>query len=212
MSISITKITPQKKSKKRFSLYSGEEFITGISEETLISFAIYPGCQIDAVTLKRIKNNEKKISLRNQALRFLANRPHSTKELTKKLIQKKFDKKNILSLLNDFKDKGYLNDEEFFIMLMQEEMQLKKNGPLLIKNKLVNKGMEPLSAEALITMHYNEEVQQENCRMLAVKKVKFLLKYSAQEKKNKLVNFLRQRGFYWETMRKVIEELNLTED
>jgi regulatory protein len=211
MLITITKILAQKNKKNRFSLYSGDEFITGVSEEILVSFGIYAGCQIDSNTLQKIKKKEYLISLRDQALRFLARRPHSIKELTDKLIHKRFNIKNIKPIIDDFIQKGYLNDREFTVTLIKEEIKLKKNGPLLIKNKLISKGIEPLQAEEMIRQTYAEELQYKNCHSLAAKKIKLLTKYPELEQKNKLALFLKRKGFYWETVQKVMEEFINTE-
>ena len=71
MSITISKISPQKNRKNRYSLYSDNTFITGVSEEVLISFGIYKGCQINNDTLDKIvfisdfaENEDKIVTIR----------------------------------------------------------------------------------------------------------------------------------------------------
>jgi regulatory protein len=212
MSITITKIIAPKNRKNRFSLYSGEMYLGSVSEEILVSFSIYSGCRLDQNTWDKIKKKEYSNSIRDQSLRFLAHRPHSIKELTDKLLHKRFDKKRIKPIIDDFKNKGYLNDHEFAMTLIQEEIKLKKNGPLFIKNKLMRKGIDPLEAEEMINQVYDEQLQQENCQLLAAKKTKLLTKYPQTKQKNKLAVFLRQKGFYWETVQKVVAKLIFIED
>jgi len=206
MSITISKISTQKNKKNRYSLYSGETFIIGISEEVLISFGVYSGCQISNATLKKIKEKEYQISIRDQGLRFLARRPHSVKELKEKLIRKGHDKYYTGIVINEFLKKGYLNDEQFSVILLKEETKLKKSGPLLIKNKLISKGIDSLRADKMIQDLYDEQMQYNNCFSVTEKKYKLLNKYPVIEQKRKLVTFLKQKGFYWEMVKKVVED------
>ena len=205
MLLTISKITPQKNKKNRYSLYSNEQFLIGISEEVLVSFGIYTGCKINDATLKKIKEKEYFISIRDQGLRFLSRRPHSIKELEKKLIRKGFKRSYISLIIDQFKQKDYLNDEKFSRILIKEEMKLKKNGPLLIKNKLIVKGIDPLKADKMIENMYDEKDQCENCQELAVKKIKLLTKFPQEEQKKKLAVYLKQKGYYWGTVQSILD-------
>ena len=211
MPITISRISPQKNKKNRYSLYSDETFIIGISEEVLISFGIFKGCQINDDTLQKIKEEEYLISIRNQGLRFLARRPHSIKQLKDKLIHKDFKRNYIDLIINEFLRQKYLDDNEFSRLFIREEMKIKKNGPLLIKNKLIARGINPEKASVMIGEIYNEKSQNDNCLEIAEKKLKALAKYPDQEKKRKLAVFLKQKGYYWETVQQALQKLIITD-
>ena len=67
MPIKITKIELQKKNKKRYSLFAEDDFIIGVSEETLLAFDLYQGKELSGPTIEEIKLNENMVSVREQA-------------------------------------------------------------------------------------------------------------------------------------------------
>ena len=203
----ITKIEQQKKNSKRYSLFSGEKFITGISDETLIEFAIHQGMQLSEKTLEKIREKENNLAVREQAWRFLARREHSRKELSDKLIRKNFAPALITNVIEDLTAKDYLNDDRFARQLINEEIDLKKNGMRLIKGNLLKKGIESTLADELLHECYAEEVQIENCRYLAGKKIKSLAHLEADQQKKRLADYLNRKGFTWELISRMIGEL-----
>ena len=81
MSVVITKIEPQKKHKDRYAVFAGEQFLVGISQETLLKYDLYSGKKISAEDLRKLENAESEIKLRDQAYRYLSRRAHSCQEL-----------------------------------------------------------------------------------------------------------------------------------
>ena len=62
--------------------------------------------------LSLIKEN-KLFYIRQRAFRFLGRRLHSVSELRTKLLQKDYEKLLVDDVLNELKEKDYLNDNEF---------------------------------------------------------------------------------------------------
>lgn len=203
----ITRIEVQKKNKNRFSLYSGDTFLIGISGETLIHFNLHTGDSISGQTLEEIKVRENTLALKEQALRFLARRAHSIRELREKLLKKGYDLKSITRILEELQHKNYLNDLEFAELLLKEEVQLRKSGPLLLKQKLNGKGIDPSVTDDLLRKIYSEELQIRNCRSLGQKKLATLSRKTPVKQKQQLVSYLKSKGYNWDLIQKVISEL-----
>ena len=109
-------------------------------------------------------------------------------------------------IIKEFRENNYLNDKIFSEAFIIDEIRLKKTGPLLIKNKLLNKGVNAEIIDSKITDLYNESNQVKNCKLLAEKKLNTLNKnLSTAEKKSKLSNYLRQKGYHWEIIKNEIE-------
>jgi regulatory protein len=208
MSKLITKIEQQKKKKNRYSLFSGEKFITGVSEETLLEFNIYQGKELTTKIINKIIEQENLISIREQAWRFLSRRAHSVKELHDKLVNKGFNKDKVNQILEDLKIKDYLNDDHYARQLILDEINLKKSGPLLIKNKLIKKGIEFNIVDELLDELYDEAKQIENCQKIAEKKSMSFKNKELRDKNTKLTNCLIQKGFEWDICNKVILEIS----
>jgi regulatory protein len=207
MAITITKIERQKKNNQRYSLFSNDKFIVGVSEETLLEFNIASGSQLSEESLDKIKQKETYVEIREQAWRFLARRMHSEKELEIKLINKGFEKSNIEKLIEELRGKKYLNDEIFARQLIADEIELKKSGPILIKNKLLKKGVEMSLVGSLLDDSYPEELQYTNCEYHARKKLKSLTKKDESVIKNRLATYLTQKGFSWEIINTIILDI-----
>jgi regulatory protein len=205
----ITKIERQKKNKRRYSLYSENKFIIGVSEDSLLEFNIATGKSLSEEDLILIEQKEKYVAIREQAWRFLARRMHSQKELEIKLINKGHNKDKIEIIIGELRDKKYLNDDIFARQVISDEIELKKTGPILIKNKLLKKGVEMSLVSSLLDERYPEESQLDNCEYHAKKKLKLLIYKDENSIKNRLGTFLAQKGFTWDMISRVISELNL---
>ena len=209
MPITITKIEGQKKNKRRYSLYSENKFIIGVSEDSLLEFNIATGKSLSEEDLIQIEQKEKYVAIREQAWRFLARRMHSEKELRDKLLNKGFEKNTIKKLIEELRDKKYLNDDTFTRQVISDEIDLKKSGPLLIKNKLLKKGVEISLVGSILDDRYPEELQYTNCEYPAKKKLKLLTNKDETSAKNKLSSYLTQKRFTWDIINRVISEIEI---
>jgi regulatory protein len=207
MSIHITKIMPQKKRKDRYALFQDETFLIGVSQETLLKFGLHVGSTLSETEFNQLKKEEQMVALHEQALRYLARRAHSARELKDKLQHKGYTRRSIDVLILNLKENGYLDDLEFARMYLREELRLKKSGPLLIKNKLLTKGLERELIETVLTEGYEEGLQQENCHALAVKKLNTLQPLPERKQKERLAAYLKQKGFTWNTCQAVFDLL-----
>ena len=208
MPVIISKIERQKKNKGRYSLYSAEKYIMGVSEETLFEFNLVPGKSLTAEDIERISQKETYLAVRDQAWRFLSRRMHSEKELEIKLINKGYKNNNIEQIIQELREKQYLDDEMFARQVISDEIDFKKSGPMLIKNKLLKKGIEMPLVNSLLEESYPDELQLTNCEHHAKKKLKSYTNKIDSPIKNKLGAFLTQKGFTWDIINHVISELD----
>ena len=188
-------------------MYTDEQFIAGISEETLLEFDIYSGKEISENTLDKIKEKEKQVAVHEQAWRFLSRREHSEKELRDKLFVKGYEAGIVDRLISNLKEKDYINNERFARLLVADEISFKKNGPLLIRNKLLKKGFKIELVNNLLNDNYSEVLQQKNCKFLAEKKYTSLKNLDINQQKTRLGNYLAQKGFSWDISANVIAEM-----
>ena len=202
----ISKIEPQKKSKNRFSIFANSQFKIGVSVVTLLEFELKAGKIISPDLFQKIQLNENYISLKESALRFLSRRPHSIKELNDKLFNKSNNIQLIDRIIKELEENEYLNDVIFSEAFIADEIRLKKSGPLLIKNKLLKKGVNGEKITSKLIDLYDESNQIKKCELLTEKKLRIINKnISASERKSKLVNYLKQKGYHWEIIKNAIE-------
>jgi len=53
-----------------------------------------------------------------------------------------------------------------------------------------------------------DEIRLKNCKLLAEKKLNIINKnFSASERKSKLINYLKQKGYHWDIIKQVVESI-----
>ena len=197
----ITKIEVQKKNSKRYSLYSDDVFLFGVSEDTLVHFHIRKGLDYSDDDLKEILQHEEVMQCLAQAYRYLSRRQHLTAELIRKLRLKDFENSVIEKVVSQLKQDKYLNDQNFIKDFIKDEIKFRKSGPLIIQKKLMGKGAARQDIENLLNNSYTEEAQIANAKYLHSKKSRSADKPDVK----KLNTHLQQKGFTWEIIRKVLD-------
>ena len=158
----------------------------------------------------RFDEEEKKAI--GMALKYLALKPRSRKELEKKLSEKKFGEETIRLALKQIDNWGYLNDEEF-AKSFSELKKISGKGKIFIFQELKRKGVDGQIIKKILSRFYTNEEEHKIALSLAKKKFPGLFKFppeadppSAEKSRKeiiKLKNYLLQRGFSWE----IINEL-----
>ncbi|MBN1406671.1 MAG: RecX family transcriptional regulator [Calditrichaceae bacterium] len=200
----ITKIEVQKKQKNYFNLYIEDDvYLFSVTEETLLHFGISKNKDFSDNELESIQSYDQKMRCVYQAYRYLTRRPHLNTELKRKLSAKKFSNSIIEQTLEYLNQKNYMDDEAFIKMYMQEQINLKKSGPLIIKKKLMEKGAHSSAIDPILTEGYPEELQIENAAKLFQNKIRSIREEDEKKVKEKMYRFLQQKGFTWPIIEKV---------
>jgi len=198
----LTKIEVQKKNKKRYSLYSEDVFLFGVSEDTLVHFNLQKDLDYSENKLQEILKYEDVMLCLSQAYRYLSRRPHLESELKRKLRLKEFDNVTIADAINRLRKNKYLDDRDYIRRFISDQIHIKKSGPLLIYKKLMEKGAGRSDIEEILESAYPETEQIINAQFLFDKKANSAKK----EDLKKLYAHLQQKGFSWDIIRQVIVE------
>lgn len=90
-------------------------------------------------------------SARDVALKMLARRAHSSKEIARKLHQKGYIPPEIDAVLADFTERGWLNDTDFAVSRARHRAMNSKWGPQRIRQELKQVGIVEEDIEAALT-------------------------------------------------------------
>ena len=96
----ITKIERQKKRSSRKSIFIDGSFAFGVSDDILLKFALHEGALLDKGTIEKIVASDHEEAAKQKALRFLAIRPRSKREIRDYLLRKEFSEEIAESILN----------------------------------------------------------------------------------------------------------------
>ena len=142
----------------------------------------------------------KRSTLEIRALRYLARREHSRRELEKKLSSHEHSHESVTELLNQLEEIGYLSTERFVEQTTQ--MRRSKFGSQRIVHELKEKGVdEHLIAGILPEL---KETDLETARKIWQKK--FGVPPGDLKERGKQVRFMINRGFTSDTIHKVLSQ------
>ncbi len=204
----ITKIEKASRNKPLYHVYSGDALLFTITEETLLHFWLAKGKEFSDAQLREIFEFDRVQRCVQQALRYLSRRGHFALELKRKLQAKGYETQIIEQAISYLRQKGYLNDVQLTTQFIHDGIQLKKYGPLLLKKKLLEKGAPRDSIEMLLQEMYSPEKQKALARELFQKKFRTLSRQLPPAKqRQKIAAFLQQRGFTWDVIQPLLDEL-----
>jgi len=212
----ITKIEPQKKNPGRRNIYVDDQFILGISDETLLWAGLRVGDVFTTARLHELQERESYASAKSAALRFLSYRPRTERELRNKLRETEHAESHIDAVLDDLKQAGLVDDQAFARMYIRDTRAARPVGPLLLKQKLLLLGLDKELVEDALreTM---ENVSQDDDAKVAARKFlqqsgKSGRRVDARKLRSRLTGLLARRGFSWDVIGKVVNQTMQSHD
>jgi regulatory protein len=152
-------------------------------------------------------DEQKKSSALDQAIRLLSGRAHGRAELEAKLKKRGFEADAISKALERLDQLGLTDDRAFAQSCMTGMARRRPEGKLKTRARLKQKGLpDNIIDEAITAID-----QPALCRAAAEKKMR-VLSGPPEQKKKKLITFLKNRGFDWETIRETVKLVTGDED
>ena len=134
----------------------------------------------------------------------------SRSELKQRLLKKGYDIQDIKPLLEEFDAKNILNDSEFALAFSRDKIRSKGIGPLILRVELSNHHLSRNLVEDTIYRMYTEfPIDTLLGNHLKKKKIRRNSQLQAKEK-NRIVNFLKRKGFSWDDISRVFDEKQIT--
>ena len=142
---------------------------------------------------------------KDSALMYLGYRDRSVKEMRLKLNQKGYREEIIERVLELLTKANLLNDERFAIAFSRSKIEGRSWGPEKIRSELYMKGIEKELIEGVIRKMYEEYNQFDLIRKLLTRRLRYQDTLEQKDMKRH-IDFLKRRGFRWDTIREVIAE------
>lgn len=202
----ITAIEQQKKRDNRRSVFVDGEFVAGVHEDIVLALGLSVGQSFDRDRLVELIQAETKRKAFDSALHLLSYRDRSISEVRRRLIRHEYPEEIVEEVLEQLSRLGYLDDEQFSRKWVNARTSSSKPmGKTRLAWELRAKGVDaPLVEEALETIDEDQEYAM--AYSLAEKKLEKADR-SDPALKNRIVSVLRRRGFNWETISRVMNEL-----
>ena len=195
----IQKIERQKKDKNRYSIYSEDGFVAGVSEDTLARFGLRAGDDVELERLREIEVYEDFSTAKKDAYAYIAYKPRTISEVIRKLKAKKHSAAAIDGAVETLKEQKYLDDKLYALSYVAEKLRSKPIGKELLRRKLLQKGVTKETIDCALRDILPEEGEVE-LAMNALRKYSPKLRDEDDSKrKAKCYRHLMARGFSNET-------------
>jgi regulatory protein len=184
------------------TLEDGQELV--FTPESVAQFGITPSKEFSENEFLEILKLDGIRQAKDQAMRLLALRPHSRSELIRKMRERGYRMEVIEPALDELEKLNLVNDEDFVKAFIQNELRLRPVGRMLLRQKLLERGVVPDVFEPLLKDLYTAEQEIQTARQLSEKFQRTHSEENKRKSKEKLVRFLQGKGFSWEQIREVI--------
>ncbi len=192
---------------ERFLLLWDDGTETLLAPETVLKYQLAVGSELEEVDLLQMLAEDEVIRAKDQALRYLEIRPHSERELYRKLRRKRYNLPAIEAALDALRQVDLINDTRFARQFVESEMRLRPVGRGLLKQKLRERGIPDTIIEPILEETFRHHSEQEIAQRLTEKWLKRQSQINTRKRKAALVRFLQSKGFNWEVIQEILETL-----
>jgi len=198
--VTITSIKQQIKNPERVSIFVDERYSFSLTLDEVIKYKIKKDLRLTEGDVKKFKMLSEDGKLRARSLEWLLNRPHSTREFRDYLYKKKAEADLTDKLIEEFAQKGYLDDAKFAAWFI-ELRQRKNRSPRAIRAELMQKG---ISGELLNDAMSSDQINEREALKDLIAKKKNLSKYKNDPQK--LKQYLASRGFGYDIINETLKD------
>lgn len=211
----ITKIQVQKLNKERFNIYTdsgkGEEYSFSVDADTLVKFNLKKGVSFEQFELEEILQADQLRKAYLASIVYLSRMMRTKKEIEQYLLKQENTNETIQTTILRLEEEGYINESKYADSYVRTAVNTTLKGPTIIRNELLAKGIKNVVIENSLKQ-YSTELQVDHAMELCQKKISSFNRYSSAQKKIKLEDMLRRKGFSTSIISIAIEETNYESD
>jgi regulatory protein len=204
----ITALRAQAHDSQRVNIFIDGAFALGVSLTTLSKARLYVGKTLTDEEFARLEHAEQGSKAYQAALRLLEARPRSTAELRDRLRRKEFAPEAIDQAVERLEELGLLDDRAFARMWVENRQAYRPRGPAALRNELQRKGVDRAVVDQVLS---NEALTGDQSAHAAELARSVVHKYAHADSRatfmRRLGGFLQRRGFDFETIRPIIDQL-----
>lgn len=197
----VTALQVQKVNKSRVNVYLDDEFAFGLAIDAAIGLRVDQELSPDEVAA--LRDEDAFFKARDSALKFLSYRTRSVSEVRRNLKGKGYDEALSERVIAYLLDRSLLDDVAFATYWVEQRETFKPRGRRALQQELRQKGVSRPVIEAVLD-NLDETTAAQRAAQTRVRRWNHL---PYGEFRTKMSGFLQRRGFGYETIRQVIEEI-----
>lgn len=141
------------------------------------------------------------------ALRLIAYRPRTSREIETRLKEKGFDAALAGKVRRRLFEIGYINDREFALAWIKSRAGGKCRSAWVLKGELREKGIDAELAEEMVESLYSRDRAFRDACELVRRRAGRVPDANREKVKNRLQNLLLRRGFSYDFIREVLTDV-----
>lgn len=204
----ITKLEAQKNNPDRVSVFIDGEFAFGVHQDLVLKHRLRAGRELTPDERQAIVEDDRVAKAKTRALDYLAHKPRTETEVRRKLRQKEYSEPVIESVIERLHELSYLDDAEYAEQYVERRFASKGYGPVRIRQELRKRGIDRHLAETAVDDFFEDESTLAAAREKAQKRWSRIAREDdARKRRDKLYRYLKRRGYTYDTIRVVIDEM-----
>ncbi|HEY1063756.1 MAG TPA: RecX family transcriptional regulator [Candidatus Saccharimonadales bacterium] len=185
----ITSIKQQVKRTDRYSIYIDEKYSFSLSESALLKSGLASGQELSVQQVEEYKQLSAEDKMYNRALRYVAMRPRSVREITTYLQRKDAPDAQIEAILQKLMDLDLLNDAMYAASFVRDRQLLRPTSRRKLILELKRKGV---AEEHIQSAFVDNDLNETDSLQHVIAKKRRQSKYQDDEK---LMQYLARQGF-----------------
>lgn len=174
----------------RFALSLAVSLVSGMSE----------GDWLSPEAMAALAREDTEEEAYRRAVQFIAHRPRSRWEVRRRLLRHQVVVDVAEAVLGRLEAEGLVDDEEFARAWVENREQFRPRSHALLRSELRAKGVEDHAIEVTLA----DVREEESCRRAAVLVARRYADLRDEPLADKLIGYLRRRGFTWELSQEAV--------
>ena len=202
----ITDIHPHPELQSYRVLYFNQEPSIVIHASFVEKFGLRIGLEIEAQAIEKIIAADEAMRAKNYALGLLREDIYSKTEMTKQLERDGYGDHTVRTIITELIHSGHIRDRQFAEKWIQKRLKTNPRGKTLLKQELIDKGVDKETAEKVIAEVMVED-EEKLAFQIAQKQVRHYKKLPVHVAKRRLHGYLARRGFDSDVILQIIHRV-----
>lgn len=199
----ITALRESGRTKKQVNLFLDGKYAFSLEKINATKQGLEVGMELSNSRLDELKDSLRYARCLNAAYRYLSYRPRSESELRDRLHRRGFPVEHINKVIEKLKEQRLLDDEAFARFWAENRASFRPRSRQMTRRELLKKGV----GKEAISQAVNEIDETESAYNAAVARARRLQNLEYREFRQRLAEFLRRRGFTYDTINQTIRRV-----
>lgn len=180
-------------------------FFAACDIDVALQLGLRSGLEMTDMLADRLRAEDRRLTLRQKVYHFATYKPRTVQQVRRKLEDLEAVPDEVDALLAWVASFGIVDDVAYAVRYVQASDERKPMSPAALRRALRVKGIADVHIDAALAGRTTEDALGA-ARRVAEKKLR-MISGSDAERRQKLVRFLQYRGYAWEVIRTIIDEL-----